>query len=714
MSGLCRLVALTALVGLPDLAVGQTAQIADGQGRTSDRVPVRASVSTSISAPIPSKSSPVIQTASLAAGWIEGSVTDERSRPVAGAAVTAQGRDLLLVETDTEGKFTIRSVPAGTYLIRVQGRGYVASKREFLQVMPARGTMHLVRLHRMDAVGAIAGSADSSAGQPTHVLTAGVSASSLTASPGGNAANGTNAAQAGQDAADAANHSPVETSSTDSTNDNNDDHSAVAWRLRHMRRSVLRDATDGYVAEDFGRNGASGLAGIGGAADDYWREKNQFTLRGWTEEIGRATASFLTGTTLSGRVQLMTAGSFDEPFAALSPSDMPSGVAYFSLGAPLSAKTVWSVEAAVMQGDVSSWFVAGTYATTIAETHGIDVGSSYARQRYQGGNPQTIAAMSFPDGNSRNVGGVQIYDRWTITPRTLVTYGGRYEHYDYLQAPSLFSPSLTVAYSPIERTWIRANISQRMEAPGAEEFVPQPLGSLVLPPQQTFASLTPGSPLGRERVRTLGVALEHEVASLVLGARYFQQDTDDQIVTVFGARGEGVIGPVDLGHYGVAGGGSFVANGWGFSMSRPVSSLLRTTLEYRTARAYWGAFRDVTQLMAVAPSAVRPPSERVHDLTARIESEVPHTATRILAIYRLNTAYSRTDTVTADPVAAARFDIQIHQGLPFLQSAHTHWELLLAVRNLVHDTQDPTASIYDELLVVRPPKRIVGGVTVQF
>ena len=62
----------------------------------------------------------------------------------------------------------------------------------------------------------------------------------------------------------------------------------------------------------------------------------------------------------------------------------------------------------------------------------------------------------------------------------------------------------------------------------------------------------------------------------------------------------------------------------------------------------------------------------------------------------------------------ARFDVQIHQGLPFLAFTRARWELLLAVRNLFHDLDDPTASLYDELLVVRPPKRVLGGVTVQF
>jgi hypothetical protein len=656
------LVALTALLGLPNLAAAQYA----GPSREHSTPPA-----------VRPASSPVIQTASLAAGWIEGNVTDERSRPIAGAAVTAQGRDLLLVETDSSGRFTIRSVPAGTYLVRVQGRGYVASKREFLQVLPARGTTHLVRLHRMSDT-----EADAST-QP-RLLTAGVSASQIT----------------GADAVSSVvDHSPIEES-----NDNTDNHSEIAWRLRHVKRSVLRDSTSDYDASDFGKNGAG---------DDYWRERAQVTLRDWAADLGRDTASFLTGTTLSGRVQLMTSSAFNEPFSAFSASDMPSGVAYFSLGAPVSARTAWSVEAAVMQGNVSSWFVAGSYATSIADAHGIDVGSSYARQRYSGTNSQVLA--SFNDVNhSRNVGGVQIFDRWTLTPHTLLTYGARYEHYDYLNSPSLLSPSVTLAISPFERTWIRTSVSQRMSAPGAEEFVPQPLGSLVLPPQETFAPITPGSPLGRERARTVSVAFEHEVASLVVGARYFQQDVNDQIVTVFGIPGLDAPYPVDLGHYGVATGGSFVADGWGFSMSRPVASLLRTSLEYRTARADWSALRDVGPLLTVAPSAMRPPVERVHDVTARIESELPITGTRILAIYRLNTAYARSDSLGSDPVAAARFDVQIHQGLPFLRAHHTHWELLLAVRNLLHDTQDPTASIYDELLVVRPPKRIVGGVTVQF
>ena len=39
--------------------------------------------------------------------------------------------------------------------------------------------------------------------------------------------------------------------------------------------------------------------------------------------------------------------------------------------------------------------------------------------------------------------------------------------------------------------------------------------------------------------------------------------------------------------------------------------------------------------------------------------------------------------------------------------------MLVAVRNMFRDDV-LDASVYDELLVVRPPKRVVGGLTVKF
>ena len=61
----------------------------------------------------------------------------------------------------------------------------------------------------------------------------------------------------------------------------------------------------------------------------------------------------------------------------------------------------------------------------------------------------------------------------------------------------------------------------------------------------------------------------------------------------------------------------------------------------------------------------------------------------------------------------SRFDLQVRQSLPFLNFTNARWEMLVAVRNFFRETE-PDQSVYDELLTVRPPKRIVGGVTLHF
>jgi hypothetical protein len=57
--------------------------------------------------------------------------------------------------------------------------------------------------------------------------------------------------------------------------------------------------------------------------------------------------------------------------------------------------------------------------------------------------------------------------------------------------------------------------------------------------------------------------------------------------------------------------------------------------------------------------------------------------------------------------------VQVNQSLPFLNFANAHWEGLIAVRTLFSD-EFQNGSVYDELLVIRPPKRVMGGLTVRF
>jgi hypothetical protein len=113
-----------------------------------------------------------------------------------------------------------------------------------------------------------------------------------------------------------------------------------------------------------------------------------------------------------------------------------------------------------------------------------------------------------------------------------------------------------------------------------------------------------------------------------------------------------------------------------------------------------------------APEAVRPRTEDVHDLTTSLETEIPETATRVFVLYKLNNAFARGGDPTR-PSVDYRFDVQVNQALPFVPLRSTKWEVLVGVRNLFRDPSG-VSSIYDELLVVRPPKRVMGGVLVKF
>ena len=79
---------------------------------------------------------------------------------------------------------------------------------------------------------------------------------------------------------------------------------------------------------------------------------------------------------------------------------------------------------------------------------------------------------------------------------------------------------------------------------------------------------------------------------------------------------------------------------------------------------------------------------------------------------KMNNRFVGSPGTPGDVGLDVRYGIQVNQALP-VAFAGTKWEVLVGLRNLFRDPTDP-ASVYDELLVVRPPKRLVGGFLVRF
>jgi hypothetical protein len=194
--------------------------------------------------------------------------------------------------------------------------------------------------------------------------------------------------------------------------------------------------------------------------------------------------------------------------------------------------------------------------------------------------------------------------------------------------------------------------------------------------------------------------------------RAFRQHVDDQLVTLFGVNTPGA--PSTLGHYFLSNVGNVDASGLAAGVRAAIASRVHGSIEYTLTRAHMSAPGSAGLLLLYAPAAVRGDAGRIHDLSTAIETEVPETATRVVVLYRVSNGFARpASTLAQSPALDARFDVQVRQSLPFMDFSSARWEMLVAVRNFFRETA-PDQSVYDELLVVRPPKRIIGGLTLRF
>ncbi len=600
--------------------------------------------------------------ARITSGSITGTVLDDSGEALTGAMVSALGATLASTVTDDGGRFTFNGLPPGEYLLRAHKLGFAASVATLVNVGYSPSTQRF-ELRRL-------------AGSTAAVGTAGVAEPPVAARPimaaGFDLPAGAAAGETTADA-DGADHP----------------HTESAWRLRHIKRSILKDTTPLAVVTD-----SEGITPNGNL-------------------VGRAmvsaaslASSLFTGFPLSGEVNFLTTGAV-APGALLSSTAFPRGVAYLALAAP-GAGGDWLIRAAMSQGDLSSWIVAGAFSSRPGRDHDYQFGLTYSTQEYIGGNPAALAAVT--DGN-RNVGELYAFDRWAIAPALTLEYGARFAHYDYLESRGLLSPRLGFTVEAGDGVRFRAAVAQRMVAPGAEEFLSSSTPGPWLPPERTFAPLRATDALRVERSQSYDVGFEKDLGgAAVLGVSRFHQSVDDQLVTLFGLRMPN--GPRSVGHYYVGTAGSVEASGWAVRLDSPAAARIRGSIHYSLTRARWTGRGETSVLEAFAPAAVRPGREDLHDLTSSLSADISETATRVFVLYKLNSGFVRSNTMLGEPGLDGRFDVQVNQALP-VTFAGTRWEVLVGLRNLFRDPTDP-ASVYDELLVVRPPKRLVGGFLVRF
>src|SRR5262245_32679753 len=214
---------------------------------------------------------PAAHLAAVASGSLQGTVKDDTGVPVAGAMVSAVGATPTVAITDREGRFTFETLSPGPYFVRVHLSGYVAPRAQMVEVRPSTRTSSTISLRR--------------AGSNT-VLEAGL---------------------VQRDPPAATTFEPEDPAAAPS--DGADNESELSWRLRHIRRGVLKESElpDVIVVEE--RPSADGP--------------------GFT----RLAAGFFADTPFSGQLNFLTTGSFDSPRQLFTPDNLSKGVAYVRVGA---------------------------------------------------------------------------------------------------------------------------------------------------------------------------------------------------------------------------------------------------------------------------------------------------------------------------------------------------------------------------------------------
>lgn len=556
------------------------------------------------------------------AGELGGTVRDETGTSLAGAGVLAIGATVAATITDPLGRFTL-SLPAGSYLLRVARSGYLPATARLVQILPARRVERQITLAR---------DAEAAADQ---------------------AAAGT---------------------------------SDIAWRLRHLSRTVLRDVA----------HGAESLEGD--AAPGLWQTPSPARLA--SARRLDAVSAFFTETPFTGHVSLFTSTVLGGARATELPG-AARGLANLAIGAPLGARGDWQVRGLMSSGSTASWGVLGEYHARPAQPQQMHILAAYSSQAVTPVGSAYSGPIAPVPGETNTAAAVRVSNGWRLTSRVAVDHSVRVDRDDALTAPMLVSPAASVRVAMGWRSSAVLAVDQAVSGPRTDALLPSATGGPWMPLMHTLSSTgRTGEGVRPETVRTVRATLAHDIApkvAAVVSAEWFRQSIDDQMAMMFGARGSA---------YRVLSVGDARVDGWRVRVSAAPVAALRGTVEYAAARAQWIAGN--AGLSGRAASLVHAGANAVEDLQSSLTWRVPRTSTVAAFTHRL----TRVRAASEAAWTRQRFACWIEQRAPFQPLTSGDVTMFLDLRTSYFD--DESASVYDELLAARHPARVTGGLHVQF
>jgi hypothetical protein len=449
---------------------------------------------------------------------------------------------------------------------------------------------------------------------------------------------------------------------TEKTSGDDDGLREWRWLMRHKRRSVLETESS-----EAGTKEAAAATSLAPPTPQY-------------DGLGP----------VAGHVEVVALSRNSGVSPSLDEGAAPAGLGALKLQGQLADGTRWSLGGLMAENEARSWRMAAEFVLEPGGGHEIQTGAGY-------GAGYTSAPLASEDRSAfdRSVGAFFVRDRWRVGERLTTSFGARYTYIGFLSNPHHADTVVQIELRGDPHTVVHGSVASHTLAPGGDLLT---LSTASASPAISWARLDEGLQASRTRRYEMGV--DRSFRSSHVGAFVFGEGTRDQLFTTFD----------DAGALRVRNVGSTGVSGLGLTVGGHIGSVVNGSVTYTFGRGSCPAFASSSPLGTAFEDAA------FHDVVARLETFINWSDTRVAALYRLNTTSEDGENPTTARTSAAtttRFDVQVTQGLPFLQPlTRADWDLLVAVSNLFYEASE--GGFLDELAVQEPPTRVVGGISVRF
>ncbi len=594
---------------------------------------------------------------------LEGSVSTDSGEPLVGALVSIFGANLggrgLIAFTDEDGHFLVPDLEPGLYMIRAYLSGFLPSSYSRIQLdVGERVSSKPVSMQ----------------------LASRESDADRTEGP------------------ESPENNEHETIPSEPTPENDQKVAEFQWLLRHGKRNILHQEAEGLPEFLDGEQ----------EKEDPASPANEDPA---VQEVAALQMPPKAMNSMAGELGLFAfqRGLDDLP---TTPGEVDAQLTYARLNIPTGPASQWMVSAQLLESALSSWMAQAEFITELDTGQQLSAGVVYGNHQYRDIQSASAAPVGITDGPSASrtsewFGTVYGSHRFRIGAAD-VGAGLAYHHYSYLDRSNYAAPRVDVSFAVDSNadTLIRGLLDYRVSAPGGEG-----LGLLARMVSADFLGTAErghrGLPnLTAETAIRYQVSVERRLGSEgAVEVRVFQEQVKDPLLKAYLKHPAGTGGP---GHYLVLNQGDLQARGVGLAVSRQFGAVVGS-FGYT-----FGLGRALAENVGAFQAG---DDEQMHDLTTSVQTQIRQTRTRVLAVYRLSTHPTLAPSLVRGSSGAnaldSRFNLQVHQLLPFVGWNNTQWELMVAVRNLFYENFED-GTFLEEMSVIDSPARVLGGVTVHF